>query len=59
MPGSRQNSTSVTLDKRKKGPTPEEILPGNLQQNKGRKQDFKRMKKERKRAGMHTPQKLV
>ena len=50
---SAQNSNSVTLDKKKKGPTPEEIVPGNLRQNKARKQDFKRMKKERKRSGVY------
>ena len=43
---------SATL--KKKGPTPEECLAGNLQQNRARKQDFKRMKKERKRSGKGT-----
>ncbi len=36
---------------KKKGATPEEMLPGNLQLNKQRKKDFKREKKQRKRAG--------
>ncbi len=48
---SRGDAISATLDVRKKGPTVEETLPGNLQLNKARKMDLKRQKKERKRAG--------
>ena len=45
---------SATLNLRGKGQTSEACLAGNLQQNKARKRDFKRMKKERKRSGKGT-----
>ena len=53
MSSEKQPKGDSTTSK-KKGPTPEECLAGNLQQNRARKQDFKRMKKERKRLGKGT-----
>ena len=51
---SKRSSASSLVRPKQKGPKPEETLPGNQQQNKARKKDFKRLKKERKRAGMRS-----